>query len=269
MKAITYIKKISGIPNDFIDDLFSFYDENTLQTDFVINLDKVALWLDVHKRTLNETLKHSYKQKFDYIITKNKNPNQKDPRSNNYKQVLITPDCFKRLCMLTRSKKGETVRSYFIDIENTLIKYRQQTLNGIKSDMKFIIQKRKPKYEPNTGYVYIIRVKNSYENKPVYKPGYTSNIDKRMATYQTGKIDDIDIVYLYKTDDIKAVEGCMKAWLKNTQYINNKELYQVDLGIIKKIINECANIGLKLHHQTKINKPDDQLGGYYVLLKKI
>ena len=109
MKAITYIKKISGIPNDFIDDLFSFYDENTLQTDFVINLDKVALWLDVHKRTLNETLKHSYKHKIDYIITKNKNPLQKDPRSNHYKHVLITPDCFKRLCMLTRSKKGETV----------------------------------------------------------------------------------------------------------------------------------------------------------------
>ena len=46
MNAKTYIKKLNNIPNAFIDELFQFYDENTLQTDFVVDLSVVAKWLD-------------------------------------------------------------------------------------------------------------------------------------------------------------------------------------------------------------------------------
>ena len=34
-----YLKKFSSINNKFIDDFFSLYDENTDDTDFVINFD--------------------------------------------------------------------------------------------------------------------------------------------------------------------------------------------------------------------------------------
>ena len=49
MKTKDYLKKMTNIPNKFIDDLFSIYDENTLQTDFVINMNVVAKWLDARK----------------------------------------------------------------------------------------------------------------------------------------------------------------------------------------------------------------------------
>jgi len=258
MKAIHYIKKITGIPNQFIDDLFSFYDENTLQTDFVINIKLVAKWLEVRRETLMDTLQRSYKKGIDYIIMKTENPQKKDPRSNNHKTVLVTPDCFKRLCMLTRSKKGETVRTYFIEIENTFIKYRQQTLEGIKLDMK------RKKYKPNTGYIYVILVRDN-----LHKIGYSQDMNKRMSTYITGRGRDMDVVYLYQTEDLKEVEGCMKSWLRGTRYQNNGEIFEVDIDTLKKLINECGNIGAKLHLKNKMRDSDLKDGGaYYVVLKK-
>ncbi len=37
-----YLKKFSSINNKFIDDFFSLYDENTDDTDFVVNIDAVS-----------------------------------------------------------------------------------------------------------------------------------------------------------------------------------------------------------------------------------
>lgn len=257
MKAKEYLKKMTNIPNQFIDDLFSFYDENTLQTDFVIDMNVVAKWLEARKDTLMETLKRSYKQNIDYTITKKINPNKKQPHSNNHKQVLLTPDCFKRLCMLTRSSKGETVRSYFIEIENTFIKYRQQTIEGIKMDMK------RTKYQPNTGYVYVILLRDN-----LHKVGYTKDMNKRMSTYRTGRGRDMEVLYLYQTEHLKEVEGCLKSWLRGSRYQHNTEIYEVELDIVKKLINECGNIGSKLHLKNKV-KDDDELNGgkYFVVLK--
>lgn len=258
MKAIQYIKKITNVPNTFIDDLFAFYDEDTLQTDFVVNLAKVAKWLEVRKGTLHKTLQASYKKNIDYIVKQIPNPEKKDPRSNHYKHILITPDCFKRLCMLTRSKNGETVRTYFIEIENTFIKYRQQTLEGIKLDMK------RKKYKPNTGYIYVVLVRDN-----LHKIGYSQDMNKRMSTYRTGRGRDMDVVYLYQTEDLKEVEGCMKSWLRGTRYQNNGEIYEVDIDTLKKLINECGNIGAKLHLKNKMRDSDLKDGGaYYVVFKK-
>ena len=191
-------------------------------------------------------------------MTKDKNPNQKDPRNNNYKHILITPDCFKRLCMLTRSKNGETVRSYFIEIENTFIKYRQQTLDGIKLDMQ------RAKFKPNTGYIYIILVREN-----LHKIGYSTNMTKRMSVYRTGRGRDMEVLYLFQTDQLKEIEGCMKSWLRGKRYNTNGEIYEVELDVLKKLINECAAIGTKLHLKNKMKNSDLKDGGaYYVVFRK-
>ena len=257
MKAKDYLKKMTNIPNQFIDDLFRFYDENTLQTDFVINLNVVVKWLDTRRDRLIETLKRTYKKDIDYIIVKKVNPDKNKPHSNNHRDVMITPDCFKRLCMLTRSAKGETVRTYFIEIENTFIKYRQQTIEGIKMDMK------RTKYPPNTGYVYVILVREK-----LHKIGYSKDMNKRMSTYRTGRGRDMEVVYLYQTEHLQEVEGCLKSWLRGKRYQHNTEIYEVDLDIIKKLINECGNIGSKLHLKKTV-KDEDEMDGdkYFVALQ--
>jgi hypothetical protein len=45
------------------------YNPDTIQTDFVINLDSAAKWLKTRKSDLHETLKQSYKIDLDYTVT--------------------------------------------------------------------------------------------------------------------------------------------------------------------------------------------------------
>jgi hypothetical protein len=44
---VSFLKKLSPIPNAFIDDMFALYDPDTAQTDFAVDLDAVAKWLMV------------------------------------------------------------------------------------------------------------------------------------------------------------------------------------------------------------------------------
>ena len=56
-----YLKVYSSINTKFIDDFFSLYKIDTVDTDFVIDLDTVVKWLNSYKRNLKTTLSDSYK----------------------------------------------------------------------------------------------------------------------------------------------------------------------------------------------------------------
>lgn len=51
-----YLKKFSSINNKFIYDFFSLYDENTHDTDFVVNIDAVSKWLNILRGNIKKTL---------------------------------------------------------------------------------------------------------------------------------------------------------------------------------------------------------------------
>jgi hypothetical protein len=113
---VEFLKQFSSIPNEFIDDLFSFYDPETAQNEPAIDIDAVAKWLQIAKFKLMETLRTSYKLGIDFTVTKMRNPRSTVSKygANSYKQVLLTPDCFKRMCMRSKGKMAEDVRTYFI-----------------------------------------------------------------------------------------------------------------------------------------------------------
>ncbi len=46
MSMKRFLKVYSQVPNGFIDDLFKMYDEDTSQTDFVLDIGRVADWLE-------------------------------------------------------------------------------------------------------------------------------------------------------------------------------------------------------------------------------
>jgi phage anti-repressor protein len=118
----TFLKKLSPIPNSFIDDMFELYDPDTAQTDFAVNVEAVAKWLGVHKRTLLKTLRASYSLGIDYIVSGKPNPKLEGKYGrNSYKEVLLTPDCFKRLCMRSKGRTAEDVRTYFIQVEALVV----------------------------------------------------------------------------------------------------------------------------------------------------
>ncbi len=85
-----YLKKFSSINNKFIDDFFSLYDENTDDTDFVVNIDAVSKWLNILRGNIKKTLSETYRKNIDYKISLSKHTSVGRPSET----IYLTPDCF-------------------------------------------------------------------------------------------------------------------------------------------------------------------------------
>jgi phage anti-repressor protein len=257
--AAAFVKQLSAVPESFVDELFAFYNKDTLQTDFVIDLAVVAKWLKCSNKELRHTLRTSYKQNIDYIIEKNTGTFKYAASHRVYK---LTPDCFKRVCMLSRSKNAEMVRTYYIEIESLFLKYRQQTEEGMQAEIDRLRKNQKPSAHDTEGYIYVIRAATG-EHDSLYKIGRTGNLKERLSTYNTGSADNIEVLYKYRTDQIKSTEGCIKSWLKDRQYRKYKEVYSTDIDTIKMVISRCGAIGAKLIEKNKSRREIN--GGHYVV----
>lgn len=266
-EIIRYIKQMSSIPEKFIDELFEFYDYDSLQTDMIIDLDRVANWFEIKKSVLIKTLKESYKNNIDYVIRKEANPNKKNSFNNNYKRVLITPDCFKQLAMATRSKKGPTIRMYFIEIENLFIKYRRQTLLGMEQEIGTLERNMKPAKFAREGYIYVIRASETRDS--VYKIGRSKDLQARLRSHRSALADDFEVVYIYHTNDIEAIEKCTHLWLKKFQYRKYREVFQINLQIIKEIIQSCGSTGkIVMKLEEKLKTKNKMTGGLYMITER-
>jgi hypothetical protein len=124
---------------------------------------------------------------------------------------------------------------------------------------------QKSKAPNNKGVIYVIRASEKYDD--IYKIGRSRNLRARLRAYNSGKMDDVEVVHIFETDMVETVETCTKNMLTEKQYRNVKEVYEVDVDIIKSVIKDCANLALKTHY--KLNKPSKMKGGYYMIIEKI
>jgi phage anti-repressor protein/predicted GIY-YIG superfamily endonuclease len=260
-----FLKKFSSVNNKFIDDFFSHYSENTKDTDFVIDFDNTAKWLQVRKDSIKRTLIESYRNNIDYKITEKKLITAGRPSE----KILITPDCFKRICLLTKSVKGEAVRSYYIQLEKHLDKYKDNIINDLRKENEVLRNDLKPLEIPkDTGVIYVLKTDNDVELKDIYKIGSTTDFKSRLLTHQSSHVHNVKVEYVYNTNDVKGVERCLKAILRERQYRKRKEFYQIDIDDLKEIIDNCGN-SLSLLKKTRTAKSSMSGGGsnnYFVML---
>ena len=172
--------------------------------------------------------------------------------------MLITPETFKRICMLSRTKKAEEVRSYFIEIEQTFFKYRQQLINGIEEEARELNNLQNPN---NKGYIYVIKA--SEEKDSVYKIGRTIDLKTRLRNHNAAHANDLEVMYRYRTDDVVAVEGCLKSMLKKYQFRKYKEVYQANIDMIKNLIDGCDKLSLRSEYTNRKQLKNN--GGFYVI----
>jgi phage anti-repressor protein len=226
---------------------FTLYDNSNIPfSGFTINLNILAKWLDIKKFGLMRTLRESYKLNEDYTVESEPNKKTKQGGNRNLR-VMITPECMKRLCMRSKSEKAETVRTYFIEIEKFLINYNDQIVDGLMRDIANLeTQAKRENRKDGPGTIYVIRA--SIENSNLYKIGQTLNLKERLATYNTGKADVVEVLSIYRTPYRKEVEMCLKRLLKTKQYKKRREIYHIDWEILQKLILGCGNLSLKLHH---------------------
>lgn len=91
---------------------------------------------------------------------------------------------------------------------------------------------------PEGKAIYIIKqIKN---NKKYYKIGYTKDLNKRLQVYNTGNANKILYKYFCLITDEK-IDKCVKKYMKNKEFIKNKEYYVTNIKDIINIINKCDN----------------------------
>ena len=263
-----FLKKYSKVPNQFIDDFFSLIDYKDIESNQkIVDLDKVIKWLDINKGKAKETLTKSYRKNIDYSIKKVNKPIGKG--GQNREKILLTVRCFKKFCQLTRSKHGNDVRDYFIDVEETLNKYKDYIIEGLSDKLDATKKGRKPKVNPEKALIYIFKTADSKDNS-LYKIGRTKDLTKRLQSHQSPLSEDIEILFYLETDDAKTVEECIKNFAKKYQYRKYKEVYEVNIDILKLLATKCEKFKLDINEEEKLlEMKQETTKKYYVNVSKV
>lgn len=249
------MRKFSLIDEKFIDDFYTFYDEGKSEYDFTIKIDLIAKWLEVRKDNLKVLLKSNFTINEDFIEFKENIGIGKGKGSNNVKSVILTYECAKQLCMISKSEKATLIRKYYIELEKLIIKYKDEindSINrqlGIKTQNDKIIENNK-----NNALIYILKSENA-----TYKIGNTTDIKKRMTQYNVGHLYELPIVFVFKTNRATEIEKCLKQNLERYQAKNKTELYAIDLEYIKETIKYCTKTdAIIVKKNTKLYNSNNQ-----------
>ena len=170
---------------------------------------------------------------------------------------MISINCFKKICQLTKSVKGNKVREYFIQVESLLNKYKDYIIEGMKEKINKREKNQKPKINPEKSVIYIFQTPNSSEN---WK-------NKRLQSHQSPLSHNINVLFYYESDNI--IERCIKALMKKYQYRKYKEVYKINIDIIKSLVENCDNIIINTEQKIKIlelKEDSDKL--YYINIFK-
>jgi len=256
-----FINKYSFVNSKFIKDFFNIIKEDYIEryNEFLIDSEILRKWLEINmKRSFNDTIKKSYKKNIDYKIEKVKKSEGRG--GHNLEVITLTPEAAKKICLSTNSKLGSQVQQYFIDLELALYKYKNYIIQGMNKKIEQLENNQKPKINISKKIIYVFRALNT--DLTLYKIGKTINSKTRFSKHNSPMANDLEVLFQYETDNIDQVESCVKAYMKKAQYRKYKEIYQVDLNIIKKIINNCDIEINKINKEIENkNKKEKQKGG--------
>jgi hypothetical protein len=172
---------------------------------------------------------------------------------------MLSPDCFKRLCLLSKTKKAEAVRTYFIELEKLIDNYKDYIIDGLKNTIKILENNQKETIHNKKGTVYILRSLKDING--IYRFGQTEDFKKRLSNYNSANSDKMEVMYIFETKDSKKIQDCVIAQIKSYRYKKRKDFYEIDIDILKNIIKDCVELTQKYKKSlTKINK-NSQEGG--------
>jgi hypothetical protein len=234
----TFINKYSFVNAKFVKDFYNIIKEDYIEryNEFLIDSEILRKWLHINiRQQFNDTIKKSYKKNSDYKIEKIKKSEGRG--GQNYEVITLTPEAAKKICLSTNSKMAVPVQQYFLDLEVALYKYKNYIIEGMSKKIEQLENNQKPKINTNKKIIYVFRALNT--DLTLYKIGKTINSKTRFSKHNSPMANDLEVLFQYETDNIDQVELCIKAYMKKAQYRKYKEIYQVDLDIIKKTIKNC------------------------------
>ena len=240
-----YLIKYSGVDHRFITDFIAIQQSDISRTyyPFVVNLNLIIKWLQVnHKSHLKRTLLKSYIRDIDYILLTPRGKQNKGRGGHNKEIILVTVKCFKKICLKTKSIMSDKIVDYYLALEKLLIEYQQYIISELIKENKLLKNDLNNDIFPLGGLVYVLDLGNGY-----YKLGSTANLKQRKIIYETGMIHKLHVIFWFETDDMVAIEKCVKALLTKYAIRKRKEVYQTDLNRIIHYIKGCVRTTLSVN----------------------
>jgi len=163
---------------------------------------------------------------------------------------------------------GNQVREYFIQVESLLNKYKDYIIQGMQEKITKLEKDQKPKVNPESGVIYIFKTANITENS-LYKIGRTTDLKKRLQSHQSPLAHDIEVLFYYESNNIIEIESCIKALMKKYQYRKYKEVYKINIDIIKSLVESCDKIIIDTEQKVKLSELKDEPDKlYYINISK-
>ena len=276
-----FILQRSNISKKFLHDFFNITGEKYNDNVVSINFDTIIKWLEVEKQNLKRLLVNNFTENIDYTEEKIKVMNKNKHGANYVSKIMITPETFKDICMISLTAKAKEVRMYYKTVEKILIDYYEDIQKSLYKELGLIKANQKPNNIPVGGHVYILSAQNTTQ-KNMFKIGNSDDLKKRLRTYNTANANDIQPLFIMKVKDIKGVETCIKNIAKEYQYRKNKEVYNIDLKMLQSMYQnckdfmDCANDLYKkdkkdFKKQISVMKKDykkEKKGGFYMIVDK-
>lgn len=242
---------------------FKCYTKYNSRIDFIVDFSKIWKWLGYSrieecKRVL---LKH-FKENLDFIIEKiskinfpqiggEKNEeereieNNKETRGRQADFILLTINCFKKLCLKSRTEKADKIHDYYIKLEDTIFQVMKEKTNllmhqlqikdqeieniALKNENNLLLKHNKKRC------FYLINI-----DEKIIKFGITSDIVKRLNDHKRDISQNIILVYVLETVYNEVIEKKIKELCNN----ENDILYRKRLSIEynEKIQTELINL---------------------------
>lgn len=238
----------SQIDANFIADFFMIQNigKNSQHKPFIIKLDLIAKWLETRKSDLKETLMKSYKKDVDYIIipvnpqddknTKKQIKKRIKTKSKPLVKILLTSDCFKLLCMRSKTIKSEEVRIYYLELEKLVDEYKDYIIKTQEEKIKKLEYELNPDILSKEGHFYV------YEIGEYYRIGATKNLKLRFKTHNSSHPQTIRPIITLKHSNPFAIESCVNNLLKQYRIKKDKDFYKVNFLTLINAIKDCGEL---------------------------
>jgi len=246
------------IPIDFITNYYIITKNN------FISLIDCVFWLKISRDAILKTLKRTYKLNIDYVeITKEEeidliklNIDQSDIKSNKRIYYKMTTECFKKIAMSSNSKIGKMTQNYYIEMERIVKDFSNQELKRLQNENAKLKRNLNPITISDKEGLYVW-----HENQILkYRIGSGEILNRRIKQHNSSHADNIIVDYCIETICYKDLESMVLKVLDTKRYRENKDFFDCDIKIIKKVILNVNKLLVKYrdncnqNNNIKINK---------------
>lgn len=253
---IKLLKEYTNIDGKFIDTFFKKFEIGS-ELRFDLDDATIAKYLGIEIRTLRKRLLNEYSDSINYI--ENVDYVKVKTGKNSGVTYMVNYECFERLAMNGDSKQSDIIRSYFIKLRKFITEYQHIFYQSLttKDDLR--------KFKGRES-IYFFAADHNKSN--IFKIGRTTDIIRRLQTYNTGRIKEVDLEYYAVVTNSDLIEKCIGKTLEKKQVVKNREIYQVNPKSLKKIIVDCYCKNVSKGEHSKLYTDLAGLIGLYGHVKK-